>query len=432
LLANVHHRCAAAINWPVFPQIRTKSVKRRVPFFLYVGAIIALACCVTYFGWVRTWSSVYVPTMYPPFADMRVIQGAVSSVKLGYDPRKTNVGDPWRRPFNYPMLWVSIGETLNITNEQRFIDVCAALLLCFVGLCAFWIFHYPSYGLLTSLVSTSTLLGMERGNIDLAIFCLLFAAQWVPKRWSPLPLLLSVLLKLYPVFTLGIMFIKRQFILFAASLVAAVAIVAYLWDQLAYIRSNTPVSCYWSYGVQSIAKCFTQSGWPIWPVWLLFAVVGLGALALAYYFSKSDAVRPKQDAAFDLMFVGAAIYVGTFIFSSNWDYRLIFLIMCIPFLQFRRFPFARAVTAVTLVAMNETLIMHWGGLGGLIVTQLAKTATFGVLSAYLLALTYTTLASIYDKTKPVEAAAAAHPAEVSQGFNDRSVLREAVAAAIGV
>src|SRR5262249_60501252 len=25
-----------------------------------------------YFGWVRTWSSVYVPTMYPPFADMRV------------------------------------------------------------------------------------------------------------------------------------------------------------------------------------------------------------------------------------------------------------------------------------------------------------------------------------------------------------------------
>jgi hypothetical protein len=39
---------------------------------------------VVYFGWVRTWSSVYVPSMYPPFADMRVIQGAVRSVERGY------------------------------------------------------------------------------------------------------------------------------------------------------------------------------------------------------------------------------------------------------------------------------------------------------------------------------------------------------------
>src|SRR5262245_52680470 len=102
---------------------------------------------------MRAWSSVYVPAMYPPFADMRLIQGGVSSVKQGYDPRISNFGDPWRRSFNYPMLWVAIGETLNITNEQRFLEVCTALVLCFVGLCAFLIFHYPSYGLLASLVS---------------------------------------------------------------------------------------------------------------------------------------------------------------------------------------------------------------------------------------------------------------------------------------
>jgi len=48
---------------------------------------------VVYFGWVRTWSSVYVPSTYPPFADMRVILGAVRSVKHGYDPRIANVGE---------------------------------------------------------------------------------------------------------------------------------------------------------------------------------------------------------------------------------------------------------------------------------------------------------------------------------------------------
>jgi hypothetical protein len=69
-------------------------LQRRAPFFLYVAVTVTLAGCVVYFGWVRTWSSVYVPSMYPPFADMRVILGAVRSVEHGYDPRIANVGDP--------------------------------------------------------------------------------------------------------------------------------------------------------------------------------------------------------------------------------------------------------------------------------------------------------------------------------------------------
>ena len=61
-------------------------LQRRAPFFLYVAVTVTLAGCVVYFGWVRTWSSVYVPTMYPPFADMRVIRGAVRSVEQGLRP----------------------------------------------------------------------------------------------------------------------------------------------------------------------------------------------------------------------------------------------------------------------------------------------------------------------------------------------------------
>ena len=367
-------------------------------------AIIALAGCVAYFGWVRTWSSVYVPTMHPPFADMRVIQGAIRSVEYGYDPRVANLGDPWRRPFNYPMLWLAIGKMLNFTNEHWFIAVCTALVFCFVSFCAFLIFRFPSFGLLASLVSTSTLLGMERGNIDLAVYCLLFAAAlWIPRRWSPVPLLLATLLKVYPVFALSGMFIKRQFILFAASLATAVAIFAYLWDQLADIRSTTPVSCGSSYGVPSVTDCFTRLGWPFWGLRVLLATTGFATLTLAYYFSKSDAVRPKQDHAFDLMLMGAAIYVGTFILSSNWDYRLIFLILCIPFLQRRPFPFAGAIIVVILVAMNEALVTYWLRLPGLIVVKLAKNAIFAVLTAYLLALAWATLASLHIKPKPLTA-----------------------------
>jgi hypothetical protein len=105
---------------------------------------------------------------------------------------------------------------------------------------------------------------------------------------------------------------------------------------------------------------------------VVLTATGLAILSLAYSFSRSVAVQPKQDLAFDLMLVGAVIYVGTFILSSNYDCRLIFLIFCIPFLQHRPFPCARAVIVVMLPAMNETLLYYWFGVTGLIVAQLAR------------------------------------------------------------
>ena len=377
-------------------------MRRRVPFFLYLAAIVALAGSIAYLGWVRTWASVHVPAMYPPFADMRAIQGAVISVEHGFNPRVSNLGDPWRRPFNYPTLWIAIGKTLDLTNNKRFILICTALVACFAGICAFLIFRFPSFGLLASLVSTATLLGIERGNIDLLVFCLLLpAALWIPKRWSPMPLLLATLLKLYPVFALSALFIRRQFRLFAASLAVAVAIFGYLWDQLAELRSTTPVYCLISYGVPSVTACFAVFRLPTWLLVMTFAEFGYAMLVLAYYFSKSDAAKPRQETEFNLMLVGAAIYIGTFLVVSNWDYRLIFLILCIPFLQTKPFPLARALIVVILVAMNETLVTYWLRRPGLIVVGLAKLAIFSVLGAYLLALAWAALASLHAKPNPV-------------------------------
>jgi hypothetical protein len=372
-----------------------RTLQHRLPVFLYLGAVVALAVAVIYFGWVRTWSSVYVPAVYAPFEDMRVIQRAVSSVEHGYDPRIVN-------GFNYPMLWIAIGKMLNFSSQPWFIAECAALVLCFVGLCAFLLFCYPSFGLLASLISTSTLMCIERGNIDLVVFCLMFlAATWIPNRWSSLPLLLATLLKLYPIFALTGMFIKRQFTLFAASLAGAVAISAYLWDQLAGIRSATQVGCGLSYGVSSISHCFV-GGIHSWELWVLFAALGFAMLVLTYYFSKSDAATLKYDPAFDLLLVGAPIYVGTFMFAPNYDYRLIFLILCIPFLQRRPFPFGRALIVVMLIAMNESLVTAWLP-ASWVVVQLAKSAIFAVLSAYLLALVWAALASLDAKRKLIAA-----------------------------
>ena len=156
----------------------------------------------------------------------------------------------------------------------------------------------------------------------------------------------------------------------------------------------------------SVADCFERLELPFWQLAITLGAIGIATLALAYSFSKSNMVRQRQGTAFNLMLVGASIYVGTFMLSSNFDYRLIFLIFCIPFLQTRPFPFARAVIVAVLVAMNDTLITHWLKLAGHILVELAKISIFVVFGAYLLALAWAALASLYATPKPFAAAAA--------------------------
>jgi len=49
-------------------------------------------------------------------------------------------------------------------------------------------------------------------------------------------------------------------------------------------------------------------------------------------------------------------------------------------------------------------VTYWFGVTGLVVAQLAKTVPFAVLSAYLLALAWGTLASFYAKPQSATAA----------------------------
>jgi hypothetical protein len=318
---------------------------------------------------------------------MRIIQAAIISLERGYDPRVNDIGDHWGRAYNIPSPWIEIGKALHFENEGRFVAIAAMATLFFVGICAYLLFRFPSFGLLASVVSTSTLVGVERGNVDLILFSLLLpAALWLPKSWSPIPILAGTLLKLYPVFAIAALYIQRQYRMLAVSVVWAIGIFVYLGNELSSIQATTPVGCYFAYGISPIAKCFVFFGLPTWALVTTITAIVAMALALAYFFIRSDAVRPQQDPVFNLMLVGSSIYVGTFVLTANFDYRLIFLIFCIPFLYTRPFSFSRACIVAIVVAMNETLLMHWLGLAGHVLVELAQISVFVVLSSYLSAL----------------------------------------------
>src|SRR6185369_10027272 len=99
----------------------------------------------------------FFPTMSPAFGDMRIIQAAVISAREGLNPQIYNPSDVLQRPLNYPLVWVKIGEAVNLPDEALFMLVCSLVVLGFVGVCAFQLYRFPSLGLLFASLSTATL-----------------------------------------------------------------------------------------------------------------------------------------------------------------------------------------------------------------------------------------------------------------------------------
>lgn len=358
---------------------------RRLPLALYLGSLCILSLFLWRAGWARTWSALQVPAMMPIFADMRVIQAATELSRHGIDPQTHSLEPISAFPMNYPSIWIGIGEVLNLPAESHFLVVCVLVLLSFVGVGCFLLYRFPSYGLLACLLSTATLLGMERGNCDLVVFCLVFAfVIALPRNWSLVPLLLAIALKLYPVFAIAGYLIGRRYriLLFA---VAAASVVFILYrHELAGIRAVTlqGSSFVISYGFPSLADYFVERRLSLWYFGLLVAIIGATTIFLTLILFRRPALALPEGQTFDLFVAGASIYVGTFILSSNWDYRLIFLVLCVPFLTAGSVRFGRFLAVLVIIAMNELLLRRLG-VAGLAAVWLSKIGLFVVLGSYL-------------------------------------------------
>lgn len=79
---------------------------------IYLASLAALAGAIAALGWTPVWQTLGLPSMSPPFADLRTVQGALATLAEGGDPRIANPGDPWGRAFNYPPVWLAVARAL--------------------------------------------------------------------------------------------------------------------------------------------------------------------------------------------------------------------------------------------------------------------------------------------------------------------------------
>ena len=349
--------------------------------FLFLFCCFGILLSIASAGWTYTWSGLQIPTMSPPFADLRTVQGALKSLILGFDPQVINPGDPWNRPMNYPMIWVNLAKSFNIQNEHNYLVFVCSMVFFYFSACFCLIKKYPSFWLLFCIFSGASLLAVERGNNDLLIFSILCTSAFSPIAISGLLIFLATLFKIYPVFAIPSILRDKKISIFVI-LGVAIFMLADI-DEILKINAGTPASAFLSYGAASISAEIKGKLGLIVSSWLINSFMCIISLII-FLSEKARAisiVSTVEEKTANLFLIGASIYVFTFVFSSNWDYRLIFLMLCVPYLLvLENKLWNKIFLAAILVASNQFLLSRYFGIAGFSINIFAKCFLFVLLS----------------------------------------------------
>lgn len=317
-------------------------------------------------GYDATWRIWNVPTLVLPFGDLRVITGGAESRRQGLDPMMENPGDPWHRPLNYPRVWQSLYR-FGLTPDHTTIIGFTFIVLFLVGVCL--ILPNASWRVLSVtlvvLLSPATLLGMERGNIDLLMFFFISLAVIAAKRspsFSAAAVFAGFALKLYPLFAGAILLRAGRstfFRLIVALFVATSTYVILTYSDFALIRAATQNGIVFSYGTMVLP---TSLGIEASLATILSYLAVLLALLLGFTAlrRKDFPSEARKEATYlDAFRAGAAIYLGTFVLGNNWDYRLIFLILTLPQLFSWAGGSARHAAGWSIAVLSSTILSMW-------------------------------------------------------------------------
>jgi len=328
------------------------------------------------------WGRMGVPIVEPAFSDLHVITNAIDRTRQ--DPREDIYNSAFlaRRNihYNYPKAWLLL-SIFGITDSQAF--VCGTILAVVLFCVFFSIFAIRSVGeallLALALCSPAIMLLVERGNSDaiifigfaLALVLLLRRKLWARSLGYGLIVILAFL-KLYPVCAFVVALKERRQRAALVMLSCSVLFLVYLIlirSQISSITQNTPEGTTWSYGARVLPRTLiglmspaARSPIEHFPVarfvqstvlhivpqmddtkllWvrhsvdmIVLVIVGIVTVAVGFRsVSVSSLVRfPTVPAGFtkDAFRIGASIYLGTFLLTISWHYRLVFVLFTMP------------------------------------------------------------------------------------------------------
>ncbi len=314
---------------------------RKILLIIIIFMVALVGLSFRFYGYEATWRLWNIPTLMPPFTDLRLLPGSAESFRQGFDPIYQNPGDPLGRHFNYPRAWYFVFYTGIKQDDTIWIGTLLALGFLF---CVWFLprrLDLASAGLLALILfSPSTMLCLERGNVDLFIFilCTLALLTLENSVWlSAGILMLAVILKLFPIFGFGVFLreVRSRFWLISLSAFALLLVYAALtYSNIAASFAYTEKGGDWSYGVNVVAlqlRPFLASEKIYSLLTFTSFLLALGLMTFGLLSgSRSESLLVDDARHLAAFRLGALIYIGTFFLGNNWDYRLIFLLFVIP------------------------------------------------------------------------------------------------------
>ena len=371
----------------------------------WIAAGVLVAYALAFWLAARSWGfepalrAAGVPSVGAPFSDLYVFSAAAAEFAHGGNPYLRNPSDPWTRTYNYPRAWLLFMRYPFSAIPWLGFAIDAAWL---VVLWLWWGRLTPLQGFLAGAAACSppVMLALERCNSDLIIFILLAAALGCLARRWPAPawllLFLAAILKLCPAVAFAA-FLQRGWRRSQKWLWAAIGAlggwIMLNWDEIRTVVHNTPSGgpaiSYGSAVVFTIADLLHRERTGQWAgyssqAWLGLAAAALLAVGMAWFGFRRRAASPDRpfDRALAGFHAGACIYVATFILGSNFAYRQIFLLLCLPWLMRREegfsLPRMRLATAVCFFLLLWSNPQWWLPL--ITLREVASWSLVGLLS----------------------------------------------------
>jgi Glycosyltransferase family 87 len=342
------------------PPVGTSLIGSSSAWFVLLGILCGYFALLLALGGHAEWDRLGVPADSGGFFDLRSVTSGWDCARHHWGEWPVNPCDPGGRPENYPRVWMA-ASILGLGQDDTYVIGFLIAVTFFVAAILVLPRRAPVgdaviYGL--ALCSPAVMFGVERGNVDIALFSMVAAAGLVMRRSPYGPpaasalILLAAVLKLFPIAAVGMLArLPRRAAIICVSVVLGTFAVyaAATFRDIQTIERVLPQGDEYAFGLH------ISGGWlgrlvgagRVWDA-VLVALAIIGAIALHRRLRSQLSAGSSREL--DLFWAGAGIYVATFALGRTSDYRLVFLLLTIP--QLARWASSRqALPIATLVGV---------------------------------------------------------------------------------
>lgn len=335
-----------------------KYIKKDLSHYIFFTLITLIVIAIALKGWMVTWHTLKIPSLLPPHFDLRFYQYPAMAISVGKNPLFA-AHEFWTTPLFlqyganiYFLPAFKFAYFLNLHKEIYFISF-AILVIFFYIICVSSLLKIKknSFWILILFFSNSSMLGIERTNNDLIIFCLIYYSAMFPNFIGVSLAMLATYIEFWPIFS-GIGFIKKKIkILF---LICSVIFILIFNQAIFDLRMQPILTDWFSFGAKSLSvtikRTFNLDVSYLAIVGLLIIITFLTLIISGF---KLEHKKKPDDFIERLFLIGATLYISLFIIASNFDYKLIFLLFCVPYLSLLKNIFVKWFILLTIIVASN-------------------------------------------------------------------------------